>query len=415
MMAEPDRAALEGLLKQPGTAALMRVLNDDAEETRLVGGIVRNALMHRSTTDVDMATTALPDEVARRSQASGWKVIPTGIDHGTVTVIIDGSPYEVTTLREDMETDGRHAVVKFGRDFAADAARRDFTINALSLDIEGCVHDYCGGLADLSARRVRFIGNAEERIREDYLRILRFFRFHAQYGAGEPDRIGLMAAIREQGGLEQVSAERIRGELLKLLTGRQASQVLEVMAHSGILIRILGGAVELGRLQRVAESLSRAASVLRLAALAAMVREDADRLRDRLRLSNGEHKALADYASVLEYTKNLPDTVDESEMRRQAATWPIDVLAVAFTALATERKPEIEPQAAALLRHFADGSKPVPLFPLRGADFVAHGVTRGPDVGRAMASARQLWLSAGCPEGEGVAGKLLRQTLGAQS
>lgn len=415
MTSEPDRAVVERLLTQPETAALMHALNGGGEETRLVGGIIRNALMHRSVTDVDMATTALPGEVARRSQAAGWKVVPTGIDHGTVTVVINGAPFEVTTLREDMETDGRHAVVQFGRDFAADAARRDFTINALSLDIEGRVHDYCDGLADLSARRVRFIGHAEDRIREDYLRILRFFRFHAQYGEGEPDRAGLLAAIREQNGLDQVSAERIRVELLKLVTGKQATSALRSMAHSGILIRILGGAIELGRLERLIEAQIPAAPILRFAALTTMVREDASRLRERLRLSNGEHSVLLDYASVVEYLKNLPGTVRGHELRRLAANWPVDTLVATFAALTGEPKPDIAPEANSMLHHFADGSKPVPVFPLRGADFVAQGIAKGPGIGQAMALARELWLRAGCPEGSSAAEKLLRQTLDAQS
>jgi len=411
MTEEPGRAAFEGLLTQTATAALMRVLNRDGEETRLVGGVVRNALMHRPTTDIDLATTALPEEVTRRAHASGWKVIPTGVDHGTVTVIIDGSPFEVTTLREDMETDGRHAVVQFGRDFAADARRRDFTINALSVSMDGRVHDYCDGLADIAGRRVRFIGIAEERIREDYLRILRFFRFHAQYGEGEPDRVGLLAAIREREGLDRVSAERIRAELLKLMAGKRAAEVLVVMADSGFLTRIFGGAVEFGRLRRVMDSATRVPTVLRLAAFATMVGEDADRLRDRLRLSNSEHMTLLEFASLVERLKNLPTSVDIPALRRLAAHWPVNVLAAAISALSAETRPDIDPAAASLLGRYADGTEQVPVFPLRGADFVARGLAKGPEVGRAMSLARKLWLDAGCPEGNGEAERLLDETM----
>src|SRR5580692_7681088 len=161
------------------TARVLELLNGDGEETRVVGGAVRNALLGIPTGDIDIATTALPTEVMRRAKAAGIKSVPTGIDHGTVTLVVDGQPFEVTTLREDTETFGRHARVSFGRDWIGDARRRDFTINALSVGSDGVVHDYVGGLADIAARRVRFIGEAGKRIEEDYLRILRFFRMHA--------------------------------------------------------------------------------------------------------------------------------------------------------------------------------------------------------------------------------------------
>jgi poly(A) polymerase len=155
---------------------------------------VRNALLGLPVTEVDCTTTALPDGIVSLAAEAGFKSVPTGIDHGTITVIVEGEPFEVTTLREDVETDGRHAVVRFGRDFAPDARRRDFTINALSLGLDGRLYDYTGGVADLAARRVRFIGEARARIREDYLRILRFFRFHSDYSEGEPDAEGMAAS-----------------------------------------------------------------------------------------------------------------------------------------------------------------------------------------------------------------------------
>ena len=199
-------------------ARVLALLNGDGEEARVVGGAVRNALLGMLVPgDIDIATTALPDEVIRRAKAAGIKSVPTGIEHGTVTLVIDGQPFEVTTLREDTETFGRKAKVAFGRDWVSDAERRDFTINGLSVDADGIVHDYVGGLADIAARRVRFIGDPDERIAEDYLRILRFFRIHAAYGAGEPDRDGYLACIRGRAGLASLSAERVRMEMLKLL------------------------------------------------------------------------------------------------------------------------------------------------------------------------------------------------------
>lgn len=191
------RPEAASLLAHAPLARVLDVLDGDGEEARLVGGAVRNALMQRPVSDHDIATTAPPEIVMARAQAAGLKVKPTGIAHGTVTVLVGRQPFEVTTLREDIETDGRHAVVCFGRDFAQDALRRDFTINALSLSRDGTIHDYAGGLDDLARRRVRFIGDPATRIREDYLRILRFFRFSAEYGEGPLDADGLAAADRK--------------------------------------------------------------------------------------------------------------------------------------------------------------------------------------------------------------------------
>src|SRR5438477_8116612 len=204
-------------LRSGAAGRVLALLNGNGEEARVVGGAVRNALLNLETGDIDIATTALPDEVIRRAKAAGIKSVPTGIDHGTVTLVVNGRPFEVTTLREDTETFGRKAKVAFGRDWIGDAHRRDFTINALSLTADGVVHDYVGGLDDIASRRVRFIGNPAERIAEDYLRILRFFRIHAAFGAGEVDREGYLACIAEREGLATLSAERMRMEMLKLL------------------------------------------------------------------------------------------------------------------------------------------------------------------------------------------------------
>src|SRR5260370_18559842 len=192
-----DRANLNNAawLKDAEIARLLALLDGNGEEARVVGGAVRNALMGLPVDEIDVATTAVPQEVERRVAAAGFKAKPTGIEHGTVTVIIDGRPFEVTSLRQDVETFGRKAKVAFGRDWKTDAGRRDFTINALSVSADGDIYDYVGGLADIAAHRVRFIGDPGQRIAEDYLRILRFFRFHAWYGEGAPDAAGLHARI----------------------------------------------------------------------------------------------------------------------------------------------------------------------------------------------------------------------------
>src|SRR5437868_5813619 len=223
-------------LKSGPTARVLELLNGNGEEARVIGGAVRNALLKIPVGDIDIATTALPDEVIRRAKAAGIKSVPTGIEHGTVTLVVDSQPFEITTLREDTETFGRKAKVAFGRDWVRDAERRDFTINGLSVDAEGVVHDHVGGLADIAEKRVRFIGDAGQRIAEDYLRILRFFRMHAAYGRGEPDRSGYLACISGRAGLSGLSAERVRMEMLKLLVAEGASVAVSAMADGGLLL-----------------------------------------------------------------------------------------------------------------------------------------------------------------------------------
>src|SRR5256714_349761 len=290
------RADVSWLNEKP-LAQLLSVLDREGEEARVVGGAVRNTLLGLPHGDIDVATTALPQEVTRRAEAAGFKAVPTGFDHGTVTVVIAGKPFEVTTLREDVETFGRHATVKFGRDWKRDAERRDFTMNGLSLSADGEVHDYVGGVADLNARRVRFIGDAATRIAEDYLRILRFFRFHAYYGKGHPDAEGLHATIVAREKLEQLSRERVRMELMKLMLAPHAVPALAVMAESGLLGPVLGGVPVLASFANMAKVEAACGlapdATRRLGALGVWVTEDAERLWQRLRLSNAEHERLA--------------------------------------------------------------------------------------------------------------------------
>jgi poly(A) polymerase len=407
--------ALAELLRRPPLRRLLAALNGDGEETRIVGGAVRNALLGRPVTEVDCTSTASPEEVTRRAERAGFKVVPTGIDHGTVTVVVEGEPFEVTTLREDVETDGRRAVVRFGRDFVVDAHRRDFTINALSLGFDGQVYDYTGGVADLAMRRVRFIGEARTRIREDFLRILRFFRFHSEYADGEPDAAGLSAAVRERRGLAGLSQERIRTEVLKLLVTRRAVEMVQTLAEYGFLSLLNGGVAEFGRLARVA-SYEAAAGLepdpaRRLAAVAVMVAEDGERLRERLRLSNEEHKRLVRYGSLLPVLKTWTLPVDALAMRRLVAEHGVEVLTDALAAVAGEPRPDLQDDALAVLDRYRTGKEPVPLFPLRGADFVARGVPKGPRIGELMERARTAWLAAGCPSDQAFAASLLDRTL----
>jgi poly(A) polymerase len=389
-------AGLADLLARPPLKRLLEALNGGGEEARVVGGAVRNALLGLPVSDVDIATTAHPDEVMARAAAGGWRAVPTGVAHGTVTVLADGQSFEVTTLREDVETTGRHAVVRFGRSFEEDARRRDFTLNALSLTPDGRLHDPVGGLPDLKTRRVRFIGEARQRIREDYLRILRLFRFHAAYGAGSLDREGL-------------SRERVRAEFMKLLAAPRAVEVVSEVADAGFLALILGAVGERGRLGRaVAAGL---APVERLAALAVLHAGDAERLREALRLSNEEAERLSAYAGLLASLKGRSGPVDGLEARRLAARFEPAALAAAIAILAGEPRPTLTPEGRADLGRFATGEEPRPVFPLRGADLVARGVPPGPRLGAMLSAARELWLAEGCPEGEGAAERLLATVL----
>jgi hypothetical protein len=214
------------LLRSPGVGRIFALLGSEGGQARIVGGAVRNALLGRPVRDIDFATALLPEAVMARCAAAGLRALPTGIEHGTVTVLAEGARFEVTTLRRDVDTDGRRAVVAYSASFEEDASRRDFTINQFSLSADGVVHDYAGAFDDLAARKVRFIGDPASRIREDYLRILRFFRFHAEYAAGDLDGPGLAACIALRGGLGQLSAERIREELLKTLVADGAGIVV---------------------------------------------------------------------------------------------------------------------------------------------------------------------------------------------
>ncbi len=288
-------------LAEPALARALALLNRDGEEARVVGGAARNALMGLPLSDIDIATTATPEEVTRRAVAAGIKAVPTGIDHGTVTLVVDGAPFEVTTLRQDVETYGRKAKVAFGRDWEMDARRRDFTMNALSISPDGRVHDYVGGLADLDARRVRFIGDPAQRIAEDFLRVLRFFRFQASYGHETPDPASLHACIVARQGLRTLSRERVRSELMKLLVAPFAVPTLVVMAEAGFIDLLLGGVPQLASFANMIK-VERAAGVApdavrRLGALGVFIIEDAERLRERLRLFNAEHERLAAMAA----------------------------------------------------------------------------------------------------------------------
>ena len=402
-------------LKQGPLARALEALNGDGEETRLVGGAVRDLALGASPGDFDLATTALPEVTTRRARKAGFQVVPTGVAHGTVTLVENGQAIEVTTLREDVETDGRRAVVRFGRDFEADALRRDFTINALSLGPDGLIHDYCGGLDDLAALRVGFIGDARQRIREDYLRILRFFRFSARFVEGPLDIDGLEASVAERGGLEILSRERVRAELLKLLAARRAVDVVATLCETGICGGLIAGVGLPARLTRLAAIETArgetADSILRLAALGVTVREDAERLRQRLRLSNAEFDRLEAFARAQEAGHGrlaLPSLGDlRALLFERGRTGARD----AVTAAQLEAR--AEPDAAHFLsawRFVTD--TPSPTLPFSGADIVARGVPPGQRVGAALKRLQALWIRAGFPREPEVLARLLDEAMG---
>jgi poly(A) polymerase len=395
-------------LREGPLARLLQVLGRDGEEARVVGGAVRNALLGEPIHEFDVATTAIPGEVIRRASTAGFKPVPTGIEHGTITVVIDGRPFEVTTLREDVETFGRHANVRFGRDWRADAERRDFTMNALSAGADGVVHDYVGGIADLEARRVRFIGDAKTRIAEDYLRILRFFRFHAAYGRGLPDVAGLAACIAARAGLQQLSRERVRMELLKLLLAPHATPALAAMAESGLLVPVLGGVPDLAGFENMAKVEAAAGvqadAVQRLGALGARIAEDAERLWQRLRLSNVEQDRLASMSESWWRISPADGKAARALLYRLGPARFVDrvLLAWARSWEYTSRAEHDDAWRAVanLPEHWA-----VPVFPLKAADFIKRGVPQGPALGAALHEAEEAWIAADFPaDPEAVAG-----------
>lgn len=381
----PDLARAQAILRSPAVQDILAVLAGPGEETRVVGGALRNTLLGYEAKDIDFVTTRLPEDVMRLGRAGGWHVVPTGIDHGTVSLVRDAQVFEVTTLREDIDTDGRRAKVRFGRDFRQDAARRDFTINAFSMGSDGVLQDYFGGLADLAARRVRFIGSPAQRLREDYLRGLRFLRFSAWYGEGRLDPEGLAAVVDLRSGFTRLSRERIRQEILVLLMAPHVLAVLEAAETAGLVSEILGLPVDIARLKTRLAVAGEADALWRLAALAVRNETDIDHLREALRLTNAEDRSLRQFIegrAAFEASKRrdffiLGDRYSDvgGEILRRIAgdTGDVSVLA----GLERVENP--------------------PVFLLTGKDVLALDLAAGPAIGAALMRAKAAWAEAGCP------------------
>jgi poly(A) polymerase len=385
-------------LKSPALAKVFAALGKEGAKARVVGGAVRNALLHRPVHEVDIATTAPPEDTMRLARAAGLGAYPTGIDHGTATVVADGQSFEVTTLRRDVETDGRRAVVAFTNDWTEDASRRDFTINALYCDLDGNIYDPVGGaLADIRKRRVRFIGDAEARIREDYLRILRFFRFSAQYGNGQIDPTGLAAAEALKDGLILLSAERVSAEMLKLLAAPGAPDVLGVMYDAGILQLAIRTQIEpdrFARLTAIEAALGEAPDpITRLAALAVIHPGDEVFLANQLRLSNADaHRIAAALESDPGIDPHTPEVTGRAALYRLGPENFRRAVRLAWA------RSGASPTAAnwrsrALLPDRWKASK----MPVSGSDVMALGVAQGVAVGSVLQAFEKWWIDKDFP------------------
>jgi len=386
-------------MASPETHAVLDALASGGAGVRFVGGCVRDAVAGRRIADIDLATEAPPDRVMELLEAAGLKAIPTGIAHGTVTAVSAGRPYEITTLRHDVETDGRHAVVAFTDDWEADAARRYVTMNALSLEPGGLLHDPFGGVEDLRAGRVRFVGDPHQRIAEDVLRLLRFFRFYAHYGKPPPDPESLRACREMAHLLPRLSAERVRVELLKLLAAPDPASVLRLMRDEGVLEHFLAHATAIDRLDRMA-AIERALGLndplRRLAALLPVGADTARHLAQGLRLSNEERDRLV---AMAEPDEAVSPAMDGRARRR--ALYRLGAAAWADQALVAWADGNADPSDGGWRGLMGEAeSWERPKFPVSGADVKRLGIGEGASVGELLRAVESWWI-----EGDFAAGR----------
>lgn len=379
------------------------LLNADGGEARVAGGAVRNSLMGRDVADVDIATTLLPADVVERAANVGMKPVPTGIDHGTVTIVNKGATFEVTTLREDIDTDGRHAEVRFGKDWQKDADRRDLTINGLYADIDGNVIDLVGGLDDIKTANVRFIGNAEQRIEEDHLRVLRFFRFFAQYGKGRPDAEGLKASARAVSKLSQLSAERIWKEMRLLFSADDPSRALLWMRTTGVLTAIFPetekwGIDSIGPLMETREAMGWENDPMLL--LQSIIPPDVDRVVEmagRLRMSGAERDRLKDWARTPKFAHDMAETALDRQIYRGSPTGVKDVLSLSLVSARSRAEADDAAmiESAGFTKLLARAEKwGEPKFPVSGKDLLALGVSAGKEMGGKLKELEELWIES---------------------
>lgn len=379
----------------PETVAVLDALEAEGgpDCARFVGGCVRNALVGRAIDDIDIATTLTPDRVVAALEAAKLRAVPTGIEHGTVTAVSARKPHEITTLRRDVSTDGRRATVAFTDDWAADAQRRDFTLNSLYASRDGAIFDPTGrGVADARAGRIVFVGDPEQRLREDHLRNLRFFRFQAWFGKGAPDAAAVAACAGLRDDIDTLAAERISKELLKLLAADDPRDAVALMAETGVLAVILKAPANLDRFNALTavetDQLFETDPVLRLAALLPDDQLAAGRLAERLRLPNADRDRVV---AALAPAPALKSWMSPREIRRA-------VYAIGAPAFRDRAKLAwaASPRTAATMQWrgliaLAEGWTP-PAFPLTGQDVMNAGVPKGPMVGEVMREVEDWWI-----------------------
>lgn len=379
----------------PATAAVFDALEAEggADCARFVGGCVRNALVGRPIDDLDIATTLTPDQVTKALKAAGLRAVPTGIDHGTITAVSDHTPHEITTLRRDVSTDGRRATVAFTDDWVEDALRRDFTLNALYARRDGSIFDPTGqGVADAKAGRIVFVGDAEQRLAEDHLRNLRYFRFYAQFGKGAPDPAAVAACAKLKDGVDKLAAERISKELLKLLAADDPRAAVSLMAETGVLDVVLKLPADLARFEALVEveteQLFECDPVLRLAALLPDDQVAAMALATRLRLSNPDRDRIV---AALSPTPVLKSWMSPREIRREVYRTGKPVFRDrAKLAWAASPRTATTMQWRGMIA-LAEGWTP-PELPLSGAEIINAGVPKGPLVGEVMREVEAWWI-----------------------
>lgn len=391
-------------LHDEGLQKLLHCLSENGEEARVVGGAVRNQLLGYPVNDIDIATTCVPDEIIKRASENGFKAVPTGYEHGTITVVVKGHSYEVTALRADIEPDGRRAKVIFGRDWKTDAKRRDFTINAIYADANGKIYDDVNGLADIETETLRFIGTAEERIREDYLRILRFFRLYAWVGKGRPDAEAIKACARLKDGLLQLSAERVWSEVKKMLSAPDPTRALLWMRQAAILGIILPETekwgidafrplIETERVMRLPPD-----PLLRLFSIVPRDEVRLKKMAERLRFSKLEKTRLMDFARISPIKYNSSDIEIKKLVYHHGKQAVLDELTLALSnarahALSNDNA-LVEASHYTRLRKLAEHYE-VPVFPLTGKDLLPLGITEGPAIGHKLKALEKRWVESG--------------------
>jgi tRNA nucleotidyltransferase/poly(A) polymerase len=385
----PPSLKREDWLNDGGLRRVFDALERAGGEARVAGGAVRNALMGEAVNDIDIATTLKPEQVIKAGETARLGVHPTGLDHGTITLVVGGKPFEVTTLRVDVETFGRKARVAFTDDWQADALRRDFTMNALYCSREGKVYDPTKGYLDILRKRVKFVGSPSARIKEDALRILRFFRFHARYGVGAPDREGFAACVRHKAKLKGLSSERVRQELFKLLEAKRGVDTIKLMIAHNVLKVLFAPVMDLAplaRMTKIDQTLGlKADPLLRLVVVA----KDASALRERLRLTNAEMRrleAIAQHGGPTPRLRERERRVVLYHLGQQA--WR-DMVRLAWA----KSKDPVASKSWRSLLAFPD-QWPIPRFPLTGQDLLARGVETGPLIGKELDRLEDWWIAS---------------------